>query len=394
MSAVAQAKPASWKPDTFAGQSRMDLSRQWMARPRDQRYLTLDALHDRTKAMYMASENSIRNLRQSPKAIEVIAPEGLDDIHSLGIVLDEKSELAFSHHSFSQISGLAGAPGGYLRTLPAALVSDNLNWGLRMNRKIDGVALYHSEGQMRAATGPDYGRIPDYEVVAAVRNFTGSKGSWKIPGTLDWRTGIYNPRAEVTIDSTTLFGSDRDVFMFLVDDLNPIEIGKTKDGHPDYVFRGFYVYNSEVGVGSLKIAAFYLRAICCNRIMWGVEGFEEITIRHTKYAPDRFIEMARPALESYANGSVQKLKEGVEKAKATRVAKDDDSAFEFLKERKFTKDKIKKIMEAVENEEGRKLRTAWDAAQGITAVARSEGNNDVRVEMERTAGAILDKVAA
>ena len=30
-------------------------------------------------------------------------------------------------------------------------------------------------------------------------------------------------------------------------------------------------------------------------------------MRHTKYAPNRFIEEARPALESFANGSEMKL---------------------------------------------------------------------------------------
>ena len=90
---------------------------------------------------------------------------------------------------------------------------------------------------------------------------------------------------------------------------------------------------------------------------------------------------------------MQKLKDGVERAKSAKVARNDDDAFEFLKERKFSKDRIKKIMEAVEKEEGHKMRTAWDAAQGITAVARDEKNTDTRLEMEREAGKILDKVA-
>jgi hypothetical protein len=33
-----------------------------------------------------------------------------------------------------------------------------------------------------------------------------------------------------------------------------------------------------VGNKALNVAVFYLRAICCNRIMWGVEGLEEISI--------------------------------------------------------------------------------------------------------------------
>ena len=38
--------------------------------------------------------------------------------------------------------------------------------------------------------------------------------------------------------------SDRDVFLFLVDDTNPIEAGRLPDGSPDLYFRGFYCWNS------------------------------------------------------------------------------------------------------------------------------------------------------
>ena len=53
------------------------------------------------------------------------------------------------------------------------------------------------------------------------------------PGVLDWSTGVYNPTADITKDTTTLYASDRDVFLFLVDDLNPIEAGKLPDGWRD-----------------------------------------------------------------------------------------------------------------------------------------------------------------
>jgi hypothetical protein len=42
------------------------------------------------------------------------------------------------------------------------------------------------------------------------------------------------------------------------------------------MFRSFYVTQSVVGTKAPKVAVFYLRAICCNRILWGVEGFEEM----------------------------------------------------------------------------------------------------------------------
>lgn len=52
------------------------------------------------------------------------------------------------------------------------------------------------------------------------------------------------------------------------------------DGSPDLYFRGFYCWNSEAGAKTLGIASFYLR-VCQNRNLWGVEDFEEITIRHS-----------------------------------------------------------------------------------------------------------------
>ena len=68
------------------------------------------------------------------------------------------------------------------------------------------------------------------------------------------------------------------------DDLNPIEAGRLPNGEPDLFFHGFYCWNSEVGARTLGIASFYLRAVCMNRNLWGVEQFEEVTIRHSKYA--------------------------------------------------------------------------------------------------------------
>ncbi len=50
---------------------------------------------------------------------------------------------------------------------------------------------------------------------------------------MDWSTMMHNPFVDVTKDTTTLYASDRDVFLFLVDDTNPIEAGRMSDGLPD-----------------------------------------------------------------------------------------------------------------------------------------------------------------
>lgn len=383
-----------------AGQSRMELSKQWAARPHDQRFLSLSDLEAFKLNEWSESLDAVHDTR----AIVAKGPEIIqtrDDLNKLTFQVGER-EASATNWAFSQICARAKAPSSYLRTLPTPLVADNLNWTLRANS--DAVKVFERHNgthELRAVTGPDYGRIADYEVVRAVRNVAGNgtgDSRWKVPGTMDWRTMIYDPNTPITHDTTTLFASDRDLFMFLVDDRNPIEVGKvinprTGASEPDLMFRGFYVTNSEVGASSLKLAAFYLRAICCNRIMWGVEGFEEMTIRHTKLAPERFMHQAEPALISYANGSVSRLLDGVAKAKAAKVASDDESAIEFLRARNFSQAQAKKVLETVEREESTKARTIWDFAQGITAVARETPNNDQRVDFELTARKLLDKVA-
>ena len=51
------------------------------------------------------------------------------------------------------------------------------------------------------------------------------------------------------------------------------------------------------------MASFYLRAVCQNRNLWGVEDFQEISIRHSKYAASRFVHEAAPALARFADSS-------------------------------------------------------------------------------------------
>lgn len=377
------------------GEARTDLSRQWIARPADQRFLSLTDLHASVAARAQASVED----RISTRKIEFHAPGNpttIEETHDLSVGLNG-GEIAYpSHWSFGQLCNLAKAPAGHYRTLPSQIVADALSYGIRYNREAEQVKLYRHDDQLLAATGPEYGRIFDAEVVKAVMQVAGNGAGdtrWKVPGTMDWHTNIYDPNTPVTKDSTTLYASDRDVFIFLVDDKNPIEVGKLPDGDPDLMFRGFYISNSEVGSASLRLAAFYLRAICMNRMMWGVEGFEEITMRHSKLAPSRFIEEARPALQSFAEGSTKRLIEGVEKAKAAKIASDQDEALAFLAGRRFSQKKAIEIMEAVEKNAGHPARSAWDFADGITRISQNEVNADNRVALELEARKILDRAA-
>src|SRR5246500_5745143 len=293
---------------------------------------------------------------------------------------------------------MIGAPSTYLRQLPAQLAAINLRYGLISHRAELVKTLEVEDGrvQLRAVTGPDYGRIYDHELVAAVQRIAGDGTGdirWKVPGVLDWSTGIYDPGVDVTRDTTTLYASDRDVFLFLVDDLNPIEAGLLRDGSPDLYFRGFYCWNSEVGAKTLGIASFYLRAVCQNRNLWGVEDFEEITIRHSKYAASRFAYEAAPALLNFANSSATPFVNGIKAARERIVARSDEDRTEFLRRRGFSKVETAKVIDTVLAEEGRPPESIFDFVQGITAVARDKPHQDARLDMEAKAKKLLDRAA-
>jgi hypothetical protein len=388
---AARAERGSYRVDVSRGERIGRVSSEWFSRPADERYLSLSELF---AAVRGRAERSRTRTAESA-AIRVEANR--DDGERLALMLPgEDVPLAPTHWSFGQIASLVGAPATYLRQLPAPIAGINLQYGLTSHRAelVKTFEVEDGRVELRAITGPDYGRIYDHELVTAVQRIAGDGTGdtrWKVPGVLDWSTGIYNPRVDVTRDTTTLYASDRDVFLFLVDDLHPIEAGRLPDGSPDLYFRGFYCWNSEVGAKTLGIASFYLRAVCQNRNLWGVEDFEEITIRHSKYAASRFAHEAAPALTRFANSSPMPFVNGIRAARERIVARTDEERCEFLRKRGFGKAETAKIIETVLTEEGRKPESIFDFVQGITAVARDKSHQDARLDLESRAKKLLDR---
>ena len=381
-----------YKVDVSRGQRVGRVSSEWFSRPDDERYLSLG---DLARSVRSRSERSRTRVVESA-LIHVEASR--NDPERLSLILPgADAPVAPTHWSFGQLASQVGAPAAYLRQLPAPLAAINLQYGLTSNRAEQIKTLETDNGhvELRAVTGPDYGRIYDHELVEAVQRIAGNGAGdtrWKVPGVLDWSTGIYNPRVDITRDTTTLYASDRDVFLFLVDDLNPIEAGRLPDGSPDLYFRGFYCWNSEVGAKTLGMASFYLRAVCQNRNLWGVEDFEEISIRHSKYAANRFAHEAAPALEGFANSSPLPFVNGIKAARERIVARTDEDRSDFLRARGFSKAETGKIIERVLAEEGRPPESIFDFVQGITALARDKAHQDARLDMEGKAKKLLDRV--
>lgn len=360
----------------------MQANKQWANRPDDERFtdlVSMKAHFEGQRAISRAVVTSSRSLRVVPDA----------DNEGLQVVGQQGHGFAPSHMAFGQLAGLVGAPAGYLRTLPSPLAADALNHGLQIARGPEDVGLLltrNGESVVRAATGPNYGRIWNADILGAMVKAFGdgvSGDGFRVPGE-------FGRQVTVTKDNTTLFAGDRDMFVFLADEQNRIEIPDRRDGQAGSMARGFFVWNSEVGSTTFGIAAFLFDYVCCNRIVWGAQEFKQVTLRHTRSAPDRWIEEMRPALQSYANSATVSVVKAIEDARSTRILATAPDVTDFLANRFGTRVMAQAIQRAHEADEGRPIETLWDATVGATAYARGIVNQDARVAVERAAGKLMD----
>src|SRR5690349_6454624 len=102
----------------------MQASNQWASRPADQRFASLTALN----AFVQHQKANSRATVTSSRRISLAPVEGSNT--ALVAVSERGTTAELTNWSFGQIAQRAGAPAGYLRTLPAAMAADCVNYGL------------------------------------------------------------------------------------------------------------------------------------------------------------------------------------------------------------------------------------------------------------------------
>lgn len=354
----------------------MQASSEWARRPDDQRYMSLDELHQAV----LSRRNESWTVTPKASELRMVPKDGSIGVEVFDPTVSDRRVLSPSNWAFTQLAGYAKAPASYLRTLPAELSAINLQWGLERNpQREDTLVLARSNGhhELRAMTSTSYGRIWDADVVKSVKAVN-ADGRWQIPAASYTTT---NPRR-----ATTLYASDRDVFIFLVDPKNAIEV----DG--EQLFRGFMAWNSEVGSTVFGLRTFLYRYVCDNRIVWGATEVRELKIRHTGGAPQRFAYEGARYLKTYAEESTARLVAGIRAAQQKDIPSEEktpESVAQWLRTRGFTQAEAKGAVESAQAEEGQ-VRTLWDVVNGVTAYARSVPFADERVNLELRAGQLME----
>jgi hypothetical protein len=368
----------------MSNQAMYRCNHEWATRPDDERYLNLD---DTFNHFVRVREQS-RELTYPSRRLDIRATDD-DDMVVRGIDRDGPDR-SLSNWSFQQLATLSGSPAGYLKTLHPKLAAACATYKLQNVREAENVKLLLRDNDgvytLPAATGERYGRVWDADFVDAVRNRVGNgvSGDWRVPGE-------FGKPVPITRQNTTLYASDRDLFIFLCDEVNKIEVPARRNGKPGLMSRGFFAWNSSLGSTSYGIACFLFDYVCQNRCIWGLGEYSELRFRHIASAPDQFLDKMMPALDAYRNGSsgrVLKLIDGARNAHLDKEKTDD-----FLRER-FGGDMVEPLKLFHQTEEERPIESLWDASTAATAYARTINHTNERVALERKAGAILDLAAA
>lgn len=362
----------------------MVASHQWASRPDDERFLSLADLAKSVANRRYESWTTAPSVRELQVNVDADALDANILLTTYDVEHGEDRQLEPTNWSFNQLAQYAGAPAGYLRKLHPVLAATNLQYGLtNLAPREDVLVLGQTNGKnvLRSITTPSYGRIWDAEVVEAVIRMN-RNGMWQVPAA-SYATS--NP-----LRATTLYASDRDVFMFLVDPEHPIMI----PGKSTPMFRGFFMWNSEVGKCTFGSDMFLYDYVCDNRIVWGMTMVKQLRIRHTSGAPDRFLREAQGYLRQYANESTQPIIEAVVKAqeKVIDLSGTKGSMVDWLQKRGLTKVQAQASVQSAQAENGG-ADTLWQIVSGVTAYARSIKHTDTRVEVERVGGSLMDMVS-
>ncbi len=346
-----------------------DAYKQWVSRPPDERFENIAALLDFTGRRKRDSVEDMRSLR----SLRIYA--------SHGGALNLNGHLPhaiLTNWAFSQLCQRVGVPAGYLRSLPADVTAQCLEYGIgksagecniltRKNADADDDAAANLAA---AFTSGSYGRIWDYDVLTELQS--------AVDGTF-WHI-LPAPANE----SRGLYASDRDMFVFLINDEQPIEVGNAR------LSKGFFCWNSETGSATFGLTTFLYNHVCGNGVVWGAEQVEGLRIVHRNRALNRFYEEAVPVLRRFVENRALdvQIKGIVQRAMNQRTGTTLEEVFSLFKDESFTRSEIASAWDTG-RAEGDDPTTLWGLVQGFTAVARDIPFADKRVSLERRAGALL-----
>lgn len=356
---------------------------EWANRPKDERYESLAELH---LAVAVRDKKS--------------REDKLDLAHVETRVSKEEFAFHSSDHSRKQFTtnwstGQFMTKLGLQRDLPHkielplfdSVIKNRITRYLAAGeeREINTLVMDTNGGTiLRALSGPSYERIWDHELTQMTLD--GKPDGWRNP--VAYADGEWG----APMKPSGLYASDRDVFMFLIDGGDCLDLGERAQLH-----LGFYAWNSEVGSRSFGFSAFAFNRVCGNNIIWGQQDLNVFRFVHGPGARDKGFKAYGSFLQGLrdAPGEARdRLAQAVKLAQnellfgvpaETDVDKQKEAIKFFREKGNFTRHQTKGAMKVMWEEEHGALGTRWDWLQGFTGYARKRGHQDNREELDKKA---------
>jgi hypothetical protein len=353
--------------------------REWATRPPDERYASVHALAEAARAR--RSRTDARNTETVDLHVQAVASDAL--------ALDDRTgqPAELTHWSFEQLAGLAGAPPAYLRTLPAPIAADAINYGLHRAGRAEHQLFADRDEPwtLHAITSPRYARVHHDELADRVLDLMAQHPAWHLP--LGYKDGVMGAER---VPSGAYLG-DRDMFLFLVDGNRNLD--DPTDGSQAGLFRGFMLRNSDVGAAALTLDMFLFRACCANHMLWGFHPVAAFRRRHVgasiHEAWTDSLQSVRVALDAdLATDRAMVLRATSQELGATREEVIDGVVQRLDLSRKHAVDAY-----ALAEQHETNPRSIWGYVQGLTRLSQYTPWQDGRFTLGKAASRLLTTVS-
>jgi hypothetical protein len=352
--------------------------REWASRPPDERYASVHSLYEAARARRTRLEE--RPIKTGDFRTEATDTDDL-------VIRETSGRVAsLTYWSFGQLATIASAPPSYLRTLPAEIASQAINYGLQRQARDEHQMFVERTAPrtMHAITSPRYARVHHHDLASRVLDLMAQHPAWHLP--LGYKNGEFGAER---VPSGAYLG-DRDMFLFLVDGNRDLD-DPTDRTHAG-LFRGFILRNSDVGAAALTLDVFLFRMVCGNHIIWGFQHVAGFRRRHIgssiQDAWTSSLDGVRAALDDdTANDRTLLLRATAQELGPTR-----DAVLETAVRK--TEVSQKQAVEAytLAEEHETNPRSIWGFVQGLTRLSQRTPWQDGRYVLDRAASRLLATV--
>jgi len=352
---------------------------EYYRRPADERMESLAHLVETAQARKLASKEISWNAKDL-----AIQPAGDPKQHGALLLTSPRGLASLTPWSHGQLSRMVGAPASYIRSLPAGIAADALNYGLRATGTgtVANILAQKTDAGItaRAVTSDTYGRLWEADLYKPIVDTFGAQG-WTTPPTWDGKpAGAYM--------------GDRDSFLIIVDGANngSIVTDPSLRGGDGRMFRGLMVRNSEVGHCAVSIERVLYQFICGNHMLWGAVIDKTYRRRHvgTRVLRDVLREVGQTARE-WVNRPASADEALIRSLMTLELAQTQEACIDELRKMGATQADAEAAYRVCAEQFDASPRSYWGLSQGLTKTSQESGYQDERLTLDQLAAKLLAK---